>query len=196
MKKSHNLKWFTYEKLEILQLPVHKQRRWRGDLVETFNIVRVSISAPSDELFLLATTTHQFKHFEMCFQVNSDKHIFNCVVKQSNFLPTETVNAETISRFKSGLDLLLNVLFSFSFTLSTKLFWNLKHRLFFVSDCLIPLFIEFGIGFLLYCVCIVMYTISLKLSVHCIGKLKNKQEYGTNKLCNVHLASHVSRPSS
>lgn len=98
------------ERLEVLKLTTLKDRRDRGDLIETFKILNGHYDLQNwDKLFIRNDNTHLRGHrFKLCtsFSNNNPHKYFlsNRVVSEWNKLPEEVVSAQNLNQFKNRLD--------------------------------------------------------------------------------------------
>ena len=110
-KRIKGIKNMEYEdRLEYLRLPSLEYRRFRGDMIETFKVLKGFYDPVSTkDLFTLvkdsSTRGHAFKLKVHQSNTNLSLNFFtNRVVKAWNSLPSETVSAETLNAFKNSLD--------------------------------------------------------------------------------------------
>jgi hypothetical protein len=96
------------ERLAECCLPSLEQRRNRGDLIETFKIMRGLDKVPSSKFFSPAVVRHRGhsdKLFKSRSRLNIRKNFFSQrVVNPWNALPQDTINAHSTNEFKNGLD--------------------------------------------------------------------------------------------
>jgi hypothetical protein len=96
------------ERLAECCLPSLEQRRNRGDLIETFKIMRGLDKVPSSKFFSPAVVRHRGhsdKLFKSRSRLNIRKNFFSQrVVNPWNALPQDTINANSTNEFKNGLD--------------------------------------------------------------------------------------------
>ena len=104
-----------YERrLLALDLLTLEQRRLRGQLIETFKIVRGMSSLNSSTVFTLSdnpTRNHGYKLVVPRFRTNKYRDFMTVkVCKLWNSLPSEVVNAPTVNAFKTQLDRIIRTL--------------------------------------------------------------------------------------
>ena len=99
------------ERLERLDLYTLKQRRLRGDLIETYKILSGKYSFNSEKLFRMsdvsATRGHHLKVYKPALKKGLllRKNFFNIrIVNTWNELPQWVVSASTVETFKKRLD--------------------------------------------------------------------------------------------
>lgn len=105
---------FSYEeKLQILNLPTLQKRRRRGDLIETFKIMKGFYDVEASELFRFGSefvdprtrSNHGFKLARYKTSLERDLNFFTRrVIDDWNNLSSNTVDAPTVDMFKSKLD--------------------------------------------------------------------------------------------
>lgn len=110
-KVPRKLKRLSYEdRLEMLKLGTLKERRERGDLIETFKILNGHYDLPEfEQIFTRNKNSNLRGHslkLQSCFSHNNPhKHFLtNRVVKAWNKLPEEVVTASNVNQFKNRLD--------------------------------------------------------------------------------------------
>ena len=104
-----NLRHLSYEdKLRHLDLFSLRKRRLRGDLIETFKIMKgIDRIDPRNffQEYQSRTRGHNKKLYKKCFRCDNRKYFFTQrVVEDWNKLPQEAVDSESISVFKKRLD--------------------------------------------------------------------------------------------
>ena len=105
-----SLRNLPYEaRLKKLNMFSLKERRIRGDLIETFKILKGFDNINCEDLFERApqasTRNNGFKLITQRFRTDLHKNYFNLrVVNRWNNLPANVVEANTINTFKSRLD--------------------------------------------------------------------------------------------
>lgn len=101
------------DKLRILDLPSLQKRRRRGDLIETFKILRGFYDVDANGLFKFGSefvdrrtrTNHNYKLARYKANLDRDLHFFTRrIVNDWNNLSSNTVDASTVDTFKSRLD--------------------------------------------------------------------------------------------
>ena len=97
------------DRLDRLKLFSLERRRLRGDLIETFKIMKGFSGIEVGDLFTQApesrTRGHEYKLMKMRCRLNTRKHFFsNRVVDSWNSLPKELVGLQTVQAFKTALD--------------------------------------------------------------------------------------------
>ena len=97
------------ERLKQLHLYSLYCRRQRGDLIETFKILKNFLNVDSSNFFTLSSTTftrgHDFKLFKSRSKLLVRSNFFtNRIINQWNSLPPSVINAPSISVFKNRLD--------------------------------------------------------------------------------------------
>jgi len=105
------------ERLKHLKLPTLRYRRQRGDLIETFKILREVYDPVAIDIFSLSshhsgkhdsTRGHKYKLFNRPHKLKQRKHFFsNRVVNVWNCLPVWLISAENVRKFEAGLDRIL-----------------------------------------------------------------------------------------
>ena len=90
------------ERNQYLKIPTHKERRDRGDLIETYKIIE------NRNLFTIKPASRR-KHSKTIetpkCKTNLRQHSFSVRVhKKWNELPEDVVNAATLNQFKTKLD--------------------------------------------------------------------------------------------
>lgn len=104
-----NLKELPYEtRLKELKLPSLSHRRLRGDVIQTFKLVKKLDDCPLEDFFTFAHYNkrgHSFKlekpRCSLSFTLNQFSHR---VINVWNCLPQYVVDAETLNSFKARLD--------------------------------------------------------------------------------------------
>ena len=101
----------TYEeRLKVLNLPSLSYRRSRGDMIETFKIVRGHYDEEvCGDIFTLrngpSTRGHNWRIFKEQIRLNKRKNSFPIrVVNNWNSLQEEVVESGTVNQFKKRLD--------------------------------------------------------------------------------------------
>ena len=97
------------ERLKILHLPSLYARRLRGDLIETFKILKGFTDTNPDIFFKRNSSSrtrgHSLKLYKKKFSTKMYKHFFsNRIINSWNQLPQYLINAETINSFKNRLN--------------------------------------------------------------------------------------------
>ena len=98
------------ERLRSLKLPSLEYRRARGDMIETFKIIKQYYDHHSTKGFFKLqdksiTRGHPFKIAKQTCKSSAYAHFFtNRIVNQWNSLPNTVVEAESINSFKNRLD--------------------------------------------------------------------------------------------
>ena len=112
-----NLKGTTYvEKLKELNLFSLEKRRLRGDLIETFKILKGINKVTPDRYFRKCALTrehrsHSLKLTADNLRTNNRKYFFSQrVVENWNRLPQQAIDCETVPAFKHSLDSYLSLL--------------------------------------------------------------------------------------
>ena len=111
-----NLKGITYiEKLRELNLFSLEKRRLRGDLIETFKILKGINKVTADRYFRRCALTrehrsHSLKLTADNLRTNNRKYFFQRVVENWNRLPQQAIDCETVPAFKHCLDRHLSLL--------------------------------------------------------------------------------------
>ena len=98
-----------HERLQALDLFSMERRRKRGDLIETFRILKGFTDIPHDSLFQLCDSVklrgHSFKMAKCRSRLNIRAHFFTQrIVNDWNRLPKEVVGSSTVQQFKTALD--------------------------------------------------------------------------------------------
>ena len=92
--------------MKILNLPSLKHRRRRGDLIETFKILNGYVQV--NDIFTLSegmTRTNNKKiYIQHCTKFIRKNYLSHRIATLWNSLSSETVNAESINKFKNLLD--------------------------------------------------------------------------------------------
>ena len=106
---------FGYERrLLVLDLLTLEQRRLRGQLIETFKIVRGLSSLDPSSVFTLSdnpTRNHGYKLLVPRFRTNKFRDLMTVkVCSLWNSLPSELVNAPSVEAFKRQLDKIIRTL--------------------------------------------------------------------------------------
>src|SRR5664279_3936589 len=101
------------DRLKYLGLFSLERRRRRGDLIETFNILKQFDNVNPDQFFERSSTTnlrgHKLKLFKKRVSTTSRKNfISQRVINDWNDLPEEVVEASTVESFKKRLDKHMN----------------------------------------------------------------------------------------
>ena len=100
----------TYEeRLRIINLPTLIYRRMRGDMIETFKILKEFYDQTAVPQLQRSTRPSRGHHLKLFLgrtrRLDIRKHYFsNRIVTTWNALPDHVVRAETINVFKSRLD--------------------------------------------------------------------------------------------
>ena len=97
------------ERLEILKLPSLEDRRKRGDLIQTFKLLKGFYSVNVADLFESdydeSRRGHPWKLKKNRWNTRKrGSFLTNRVIEAWNALPHEAVNAQTINNFKNNLD--------------------------------------------------------------------------------------------
>ena len=96
------------ERLSLLQLPSLFYRRFRGDMITTFNLIHHYLNLDSSLFFTLSSTAtrgHQFKLYKPRSTREVRFHMFsNRIINQWNSLPDDIVNARNPTMFKKLFD--------------------------------------------------------------------------------------------
>ena len=110
-KMVHGLRNLSYEqRLRHLELTTLKERRIRGDLIETFKIMRGKERVDQSQFFQLSTSEYQLRGHTMKLSkklTNLDVWKFTFsqrVVQQWNKLPQDVVDATSVNQFKNRFD--------------------------------------------------------------------------------------------
>ena len=94
--------------LKALKIPSLYFRQKRGDMIQTFKIIKGFDRIPADKIFQFSnsvTRGHSFKLPKKLCRLDVRKFFFaNRVVNDWNGLPPNVVNAETVNQFKDRLD--------------------------------------------------------------------------------------------
>ena len=93
--------------MEVLKIPTLEERRFRGDLIETYKILTDKSSVDKDLLFDLNHNLrgHEYKLAKRRFNGNARKHFFSQrVINVWNSLDCDIVEAGTVNLFKKRLD--------------------------------------------------------------------------------------------
>ena len=103
------LKGSAYEeRLRVFGLPTLRERRMRGDLIETFKIIQNHYKVPMYIFHFNINENlrgHSLKLYkERCNKLQRKNFLTNRVVYSWNSLHNETVTAESINNFKNRLD--------------------------------------------------------------------------------------------
>ena len=96
-------------RLARLNLFSLKRRRLRGDLIETFKIVKQIDRVDPDYFFTRSHTTelrgHPYKLYKPRFRTRGRQFTFSTrVINPWNLLPTSVVNSNNVLEFKTKLD--------------------------------------------------------------------------------------------
>ena len=119
--------------------PLRSSNECKEVILSKFSrLFEVSVTTPVDELFSTVTTIHfigrQFKLCGIQFWKNLCKNVlFKCDVEQNKYLPIQTINAMTISKFKSRST--SSLMLHLNFSLPIELLWDLK-RIQYVLFCI------------------------------------------------------------
>ena len=97
------------QRLEYLGLPSLRFRRLRGDLIETFKILKGNERVKSEKFFTLSHNTKTRGHsLKLCTgksRIDNRKYSFSSrVVRDWNELPEEVICSNTINKFKKRID--------------------------------------------------------------------------------------------
>ena len=95
------------ERLGILNIPTLEERRFRGDLIETYKILSDKSFADKNLLFESNPNLrgHKYKLSKERFNANARKHFFSQrVINVWNSLDCNIVEADTVNLFKKRLD--------------------------------------------------------------------------------------------
>jgi hypothetical protein len=104
------LKEMPYEsRLRTLEIPTLVFRRLRGDMIQTFKILKGIYNISPDTFFTLETSTrtrgHSLKLRLPRTRTKNRQHYFSVrVTSHWNELPQETIDADTVNAFKNRLD--------------------------------------------------------------------------------------------
>jgi hypothetical protein len=109
LKLIHGYKELNYEEqLRRARLTTLECRRLRGDLLETFKILRGFENVDKDDFFTCADNTrrgHNFKLYKERSRLDCRKYFFSQrIVNTWNRLPETAVNAQSVNVFKSQVD--------------------------------------------------------------------------------------------
>lgn len=104
-----DLKGLTYEKrLSTLNLTTLETRRLRGDMIETFKILKGFEHIEGSKFFRLSDTSlrgHSFKLYKPRCHLNIRKFAFSCrVIDEWNMLDQHLIDSDSINTFKNNLD--------------------------------------------------------------------------------------------
>lgn len=109
------LKDLSYEdRLRQLKLPSLVHRRRRGDMIQTFKIIRELEDIPRDRFFMLSSSTltrgHSLKiEKPRCNTTTRLRHFSQRVINDWNALPGSVVQAKDVNDFKTKLDKYWNI---------------------------------------------------------------------------------------
>jgi len=110
-KNIFSVKKLSYEqRLENLKLPSLEYRRLRGDLIQTFKILRQFYDIKTvDSLFQLSNNNrlrgHRLKLTKHHVNKTQYKNFFtNRIVNQWNHLPSHIIEADSVNSFKNKID--------------------------------------------------------------------------------------------
>ena len=97
------------ERLKYLHLPTLYARRLRGDLIETFKILKGFTDIDAKNLFWKSTYDrtrgHNLKLYKKKFMTNIYKNFFsNRIINSWNQLPQYVIEADNVNSFKNRLD--------------------------------------------------------------------------------------------
>ena len=96
------------ERLSQLNLTTLKERRMRGDLIETFKILNGHYACSLNEIYHLNTSNlrghHQKLSKEKCNKLLRRNFLTNRVVYHWNALNDNTINSTTKNQFKNRID--------------------------------------------------------------------------------------------
>ena len=97
------------ERLQLLKLTTLETRRLRGDLIETFKIMRgfsnLNLLVFSSFHDTVGTRGHNLKLHKGRFRLDVGKFAFgNRVVDEWNYLPQEAIDSTSVNMFKNKLD--------------------------------------------------------------------------------------------
>ena len=105
-----NIQRYSYEeRLKILDLYSLERRRERGDLIETFKILKGLENVDKEKWFNLSRNVdlrgHRLKLEKPRARLNIRKHFFSHrIINSWNRLPSDIVERKTVQSFKTGLD--------------------------------------------------------------------------------------------
>ena len=110
---NHIRNWTYEDRLHYLGLFSLERRRKRGDLIETFKILKNIDDTDSDMFFQKANTTNLRGHSLKIFKQRSTKlcrrqFLSQRVVEDWNSLPGNVVESSTVETFKKRLDKFMN----------------------------------------------------------------------------------------
>jgi hypothetical protein len=96
------------ERLKMLKLTTLETRRLRGDLIETFKIMKGVYGIHPTDYFSFSETSlrgHTLKLFKPRFNTNTGKFSFsNRIVHEWNMLTEDIINSSTVACFKNKID--------------------------------------------------------------------------------------------
>ena len=99
------------QRMKTTKLMSLEMRRLRSDLIEVYKIMHNREGLKHEDFFPLRSASrrgHQYTITKQCSHLNSRKYFFSQrVVNQWNRLPSTTVRAETVNRFKNQIDPML-----------------------------------------------------------------------------------------
>ena len=98
-----------HERLTYLNLPTLSYRRFRADMITTYNIFHNNVNLDSNEFFQLRvnsiTRGHNYKIFKPHAQRLVRSHYFSHrVINHWNNLPCNVANATSTEEFKTNFD--------------------------------------------------------------------------------------------
>ena len=95
-------------RLKLCNITTLETRRWRGDMIQLFKIIKGFDKITMQDLNLKFNRTrrgHNFKLFKKGFRLNVSKFSFsNRVVNTWNKLPMHVVSSSSINMFKNRFD--------------------------------------------------------------------------------------------
>ena len=125
-KKAPGLRNYSYEeRLRLLQLPTLEERRYRGDLIHIFKIIRGfvdvrwanAIKSKHQDLIGPKTRGHKLQYNKESFKDSNRMNFFvNRVANNWNSLPENIVMAENVNQFKAQLDIQFKLKGTYNFS--------------------------------------------------------------------------------
>ena len=101
-----------HDRLKYLNLTTLELRRHRGDLIETFKILKGLEGIPSNSLFELNTSVTRGNSLKLNKQRSRLNIRYNCfsqrVINAWNRLPERVISSTTVDGFKNNLDIFKN----------------------------------------------------------------------------------------
>lgn len=108
------------QKLQIACLPTLQVRRCRGDLIETFKIIRGFYNLDCSEFFKFVADVHQYPTTGHNMRIRANHYSYRNTDRQKNWfcdrvattwnsLPQAAVDSESVNSFKNAIDIYLHL---------------------------------------------------------------------------------------